>query len=244
MKTNKILWGLFFIAAAALIVLSQLGFSTGISLWGLLITVILLPVIVFGLARRNFANFFFGIAFLLIVYQHPLGIERLVPWTVLAAALLLSIGFSIIFKPKYFPFHHHHNHLDDDWSNHTSSAEYSNTSEHVDIDGSEVKCSVSLAGSVKYLHSDSLQKGNFKCSLGYLKVYFDNVELHPNGADIYVDCSLGSMELFVPRNWPVMLDVDTSLGSVNETPRRAAPTGPALRVNGRVSMGTLEIKYF
>jgi len=242
MKTNKILWGLFFIAAAALIVLNQLGFSTGISLWSLLITVILLPVVVLGLARRNFPNFFFGIAFLLIVYQHPLGIERLVPWTVLAAALLLSIGFSIIFKPRYFPFHH--NHWDGEWTSHTRTDEYSETTEHVDVDGSEVNCRVSLAGSVKYLHSDSLQKGNFECSLGYLKVYFDNVELHPNGADLYVNCSLGSMELFIPRSWPVMLDVDTSLGSVNETPRREAPTGPTLRINGRVSMGSLEIKYF
>jgi len=240
MKTNKILWGLFFIAAAALVILNQLGFSTGISLWGLLITIILLPVIFYGLVRRNFFNFFFGIAFLLIVYQHPLGIQRLVPWTVLAAALLLSIGFSIIFKPKYL----HGNHWGGHWGSHSSNHDYAETTEHLDIDGSEVSCNVSMAGSVKYLHSDSLQRGRFECSLGYLKVYFDNVELHPDGADLYVNCSLGSIELFVPRHWPVMLNVDTALAGVDEAPRRESTYGPALRITGNVKLGALEIKYF
>ncbi|MGL6202030.1 MAG: LiaF transmembrane domain-containing protein [Lachnospiraceae bacterium] len=242
MRTNKLLWGLFFIAAAVLVVLNQLGYSNGISLWGLLVTILLLPVVFYGILHRNFFNFFFGIAFLLIVYQHPLGIERLVPWTVLAAALFLSIGFSIIIKPKGTPFWHGdwHGH----WGSRTNTSEYTEYTEHVDVDGNEVNCRVSMSGSIKYLHSDSLQKGSFECSLGSLKVYFDNVVLHPDGADIYVNCSLGSVELFIPRNWPVMINVDSALGGVDEKPRRDIPSGPPLRIHGSVKLGALEIKYY
>lgn len=36
----------------------------------------------------------------MIIYDEPLGIEGLTPWTVLVAALLLSIGFSLLFGTK------------------------------------------------------------------------------------------------------------------------------------------------
>ena len=42
----------------------------------------------------------FSIAFICIIYDDWLGITALTPWTVLGAALLGSIGLSLIFKKK------------------------------------------------------------------------------------------------------------------------------------------------
>lgn len=240
MKKSKLLWGLFFIAAALLVVINQMGYFTGIGLWSLLITVVMIPVIGHGVRYRNFFNIFFGIAIILIVFEQPLGIGRLVPWTVLAAALFLSIGFSIIIKPKYQHWHHAE-YWNDEWRKH--SHEHYESTEHIDIDGSDVSCRVSMGGSSKYLHSDSLQKGYFDCSLGYLKVYFDSVELNPDGAEIFVNCSLGSMELYIPRTWNVRINVDATLAGVSETPRRDATFGPTLTISGSVRLGAVEIKY-
>lgn len=239
MKTKKLLWGVFFIAAAILIVVNQLGYFMGINLWGLLFTVLVVPVVVSGLYRRNFFNVFFGIAIWLIVFARPLGITPLVPWTVLFAALFLSIGFSILVKPRYRFGNHHH--LGRSWMEHNHNyTEY----ETVDyVDGNEVNCCVSLGGSCKYLHSDSLEKGRLECSLGYLKVYFDNVQLHPDGTAIFVDCSLGSMELYLPRDWQVIINVDSMLGNISEQHHMNSGNGPVLTITGYVKMGNIDIKY-
>lgn len=237
MKLSKIMWGLFFIAAAALLVMNGMGFNIGLNLWSLLLTIVLIPTIVMGIMKRNFFNLFFGLGFLLIVYQHPLGIERLVPWTVLAAALLLSIGFSILFKPKYTGSSFSYTD-----KTHCGSSE---TTEHINSEDDEVSCRVNFGGGTKYIYSDSFQRGYFECSFGGLSVFFDNVVLHPNGAEIMVDCSFGAIELYIPREWNLVLDVDAMLGAVDAAKYRnnIQSSGPLVTIKGNVKLGAIEIKY-
>lgn len=240
MKAKKLLWGVFFIAAAILIVVNQLGYQTGINLWGLLFTIVVIPVVTTGLYHRNFFNVFFGIAVWLIVFAKPLGITALVPWTILIAALFLSIGFSILVKPKNrLKEHHDRERVRNEHNHHYTGNE---TVDHVD--GNEINCYVSMSGSCKYLHSDNLQTGRMECCMGYLKVYFDNVRLHPDGAAIYVDCSLGRMEIYLPRDWQVMINIDNMLGNVDEQQHINPANGPVLTIEGNVKLGNIEIKYF
>lgn len=239
MKGRKLIWGVFFIAAAVLLVVNQLGYFTGVNLWSLLLTIMVVPVIGSGLARLNFFNVFFGIAFLLIIFAKPLGIMTLVPWTVLFAALFLSIGFSILIKPRHWSGRyavHGRN-----WRNHNHNYEEYETIDHVE--GNDVNCYVSMGGSCKYLRSDSLESGRFECSLGYLKVYFDNVILNPKGANIYVDCSMGNIELYIPRNWNVKLNIDSMLGNVSEQHHTYTQDAPSLILTGNVKLGNIDIKY-
>ena len=239
MKLNKLLWGVFFIAAAVLMVINQLGYFTGLNMWSLLFTILVIPVISSGLYRRNFFNVFFGIAVLLIVFAKPLNITALVPWTILVAALFLSIGFSILFKPKYRNISNSWH--DRSWDSHNHNYTEQETVDHVD--GNDVNCSVSLGGSCKYLHSSSLETARFDCSMGYLKVYFDNVQLHPGGAVVNVDCSLGSMDLYFPRDWNIVIDVNCIMGNVEENQHLHNPAGPSLTIRGNVRLGNLGIKY-
>mgnify|MGYP006893000712 FL=1 len=57
--------------------------------------------------QREFLGNPVSIAFICIIYDDWLGITALTPWTVLGAALLGSIGLSLIFKKKERtqPFH-------------------------------------------------------------------------------------------------------------------------------------------
>lgn len=241
MKVEKKFWGIFCIAAAILVIVNKLGYFTGINLWSLIFTVILVPIIVSGFLRRNYFNLCFGIAFLLIVYAKPLHITALVPWTVLTAAMLLGIGLSILLPSEHGWTGQFHSHHDDTFKRHHSNYEKHETFDHVD--GNDVNCYVSMAGSCKYLHSDCLRSGTFDCSLGYLKVYFDNVQLHPDGAEINVSCSLGNTELYIPADWPVIINIDCVLGNVNEHTRTEVFGGPALTITGKVQLGNLEIVY-
>lgn len=83
-----------------------------------------------------------------------------------------------------------------------------------------------------------------KSSFGSMSVYFDNAVLHEGKAVAEVDISFGNMELYIPKDWKVILDVDTSFGGVEEKGRcHPADEGNTLLISGRVSFGGLEIHY-
>ena len=99
-NSGKILWGLFFILAAVYVVVSKLWIMPEISVFSVLLTVFFIWLFLNGIRNVNFWEILFSIAFICIIYDDWLGITALTPWTVLGAALLGSIGLSLIFKKK------------------------------------------------------------------------------------------------------------------------------------------------
>ena len=101
-KNHNLFWGFALIIFAVILILSQMGFlgSFKIGVWTLLATVFLLAVLLKSLFCLNFSGILFPIAFLCILYDEPLGITAITPWTVLIAALLGSIGLSLIFRDR------------------------------------------------------------------------------------------------------------------------------------------------
>jgi hypothetical protein len=70
------------------------------------------------------------------------------------------------------------------------------------------------------------------------------VQLSPNGAEVNVNCSFGAIEIYVPSDWRVIDEVNTSLGAmeVNHRLLSADPGSPTLTVTGNVSFGAMEVK--
>ena len=99
-NSGKILWGVIFILAAVYVIVSRLWILPVVSLWSILGTIVCIWVILQGIRHVNFWEILFPIAFICIIYDKPLGITAITPWTVLGAALLGSIGLSMIFKKK------------------------------------------------------------------------------------------------------------------------------------------------
>jgi len=238
MKSKNIIWGIYFILAAVLVIFYQLGSFAGIGIPSFVFTVLLIPIIFQSVRHLNFFGIVFPIALLLIVFKEPLGIGRITPWPVLVGSLFLTIGLELIFQHKKnyrtYNYHSHHN-----WH-----GRYHDKYESVDnIDDNNIKCEVNLGSGSKYLNSTSLEKAYFKCSFGGLKVYFDNAKLHPDGAQVFIDNSFGGVELYIPGSWTVVVDVDATFGGVDEKYRKNTPDGPVLTISGRVSFGGIEIIY-
>ena len=96
MKKNYF-WGVFLILAGAYLVVSQLGYLPAVGVFSLLFTVVCIAVIVASIPHVHFGGILFPLAFIAIIYDKPLGITAITPWTVLLAALLLTIGLHLIF---------------------------------------------------------------------------------------------------------------------------------------------------
>lgn len=234
-------WGVFLVLGAVVLITSQLGiFSYHIGLWPLLLAVFLVAAFVESLMHLAVWGMVFSLAFLAIIFAKPLGIAALAPWTILIAAVLLSLGLSLIIRPKrWYHYkwtnggHHHHR----DWSDYHED-------DVATLKDPDITVNVNMGNSIRYLQSTDFRRADVQVSMGNAKLYFDDVTLSDQGAVINIDAHLGGVQLYVPSSWNVQTDMDADLGVVETTGAPTTPTGPmVVMVTGRVSLGGLGIIY-
>lgn len=223
-------WPVFLIASAVVLIVSQLSlFTLHVSIWSLLLTLILVAALISSLRYLNMPGVVFAIAFLAMIYAQPLGITKLVPWTILGAAVLLSIGLGLLIHPRYQYHYRYHNH--DDVHESTSTI----NDDHVNLD-------LSLGNSIRYVHSENFRSADLNVSMAGAKIYFDDADIKEGRATINVDVSLGSLELYLPQTWQLQENLSNSMGHISST---GTPTtaGPGVILTGSVSLGELRIIY-
>jgi hypothetical protein len=94
------------------------------------------------------------------------------------------------------------------------------------------------------LNADSLETVRLSCNFGAMEIYFNQVQLSPNGAEADISCSFGGIQLFIPKHWQVIDRMNCTLGGVNIKSFTApAENAPRLTLNGSVSLGGVEVRY-
>ncbi|MCL1831309.1 MAG: hypothetical protein FWG45_00185 [Oscillospiraceae bacterium] len=239
MKKNmirKVAWGLYLLGAAGLILANSV--YGWLSFVPMLCLVIVTPIMFESLLHLSFGGVFIPAAVLLVVFAKSLGVpDKLVPFPIIAAAVLLTIGFYVLFprnrgivKIGKFDF----GDIDDNGEN------FGNVYESDD----GTTCTVKFGRSTKYFVSDSLEKAYLKAEFGAIVAYFDGATLSPNGATLYVDASFSGIELYIPRTWEVQNNISAVLGGVDASGRHS-PTddSPTLTITGRCSLSGISIHY-
>lgn len=229
MKKERIFWGVFLILGAVLVIANALGLVEGIGFWTVLGTVAFAAILVKSVFSLSFAGIFFSAAFLIILYDEQLQLEAITPWPVLGAALLLSIGFHMLFHKKSHVKCH---------SSHTEFDEIIN-----EADGDTIQLSVSFGSAIKYVNSDDFRKAELDCSFGALKVYFDNAMIQQEKALVNMDISFGGVELYIPKTWNVENRVHASLGAIEEKNHNTPDGNHTLVLTGSVSLSGVTIIY-
>lgn len=82
MKNKNLIWGLFFILAGVALILDRTGLLGSVSVWSVVISLLLVPVIVTSVRHLNFWGIFFPMAIMAILFDETLGIEKFTPWHV------------------------------------------------------------------------------------------------------------------------------------------------------------------
>lgn len=227
MKKERIFWGLFFIAAAFLLLAGNLGVFKEISVWTIILSVFFAATTLKSLFHRNIPGVLFSLAFLAMVHARLLGIEAITPWPILGAALLGSIGVSIIYHPKHHFVHRH-------W-------EENETIET--IMENDMEFSTSFGSSIKYVNSDDFKRARLNCSFGGLKVYFDNALIQNDQAVIEIQASFSGVELYLPKSWSVVNHLETSFADLEEKNMNNTAGSPVVTLVGSISFSGVTIVY-
>lgn len=232
-RLKSIVWGLLLIVSALFIVLSVMGYIDNVGPVKTIFTILFAGIAITSLIDLNFFGVFFPMAFVGMIYDSRLGIEKLTPWPILGIALLLTIGFSLIFKKKEHFFHKNYSEGRDEYL--------------IDMDdenGEVINCKAEFNESVKYIHSKNLKKINVKSTFGGVKLYLDGSEIPSKSAGLDLDVSFGGVELYIPKDWDVKIHGAASFGSIVEKNHASInDISPVLHLTGSVKFGGVEITY-
>jgi predicted membrane protein len=233
MKNKNWFWGFFFLLSAIFIIASQTGSFGKIGVMGILATVFLLALVIQGLIIRNFFETFIPLSFLYMIYYKPLKFMYISPWLLILSAVLIAIAFSLFFRGETR------------WVKFSYDGARSFRQDKENIDNNNPYAKVTISTSCIYLHSEDLRSGHFISNIGKLEVYFDQVELSPGGAKVFLDCNVGTIKLYVPSHWRVEDNLNSILGEITNHLQEARPSedAPKLTLVGNVIVGNVEIYY-
>ncbi len=232
MKRGNIFWGLFFILGAAALIAYQFGFLANIDLRNLVFAIPLTALLIYSITRRAFFGIFAPAGILVYLFQDQIGLSNIQFWPVIIAVVCLSIGCEILFgRHKFMHIGHHSG----EWSEATAET----------LDANEVTFDVNFGAATKYLYSQNLEKVVCHSNFAGVQIYFDNAQLSPNGAVLYLESSFCGVEVYVPRDWKVTDNVRASLGAVTMK-HHQLNTGSAdmhLTLAGNISLGGVEVIF-
>lgn len=232
-RRSDLLIGLFFVFAAILLIVNEVGGYWEISIAKSVVSIVLIGIIIKSVLKCSFGGILFPIAFIIILFDEELNLEAITPVPVILTAILGTIGLNMIFK----------NHRWNCWNSYRCD-DHSFRDTVEEDNNNEVNCSVNFGSSIKYITAEDFKRGNFKCSFGDLKVYFDKATIQGNEATITIDLSFGGMELYIPRTWNVKFNVATSFAGIDEKCRPGyISETPVVTINGNASFGGVDIYY-
>ena len=248
MKTrfSRLIWGTFLLLAAVFILLNQINGFLKVGIGSIIVTVLAFGFLVQCIVDMYFALLPVSLAVLYITFQVPLHLPYIRPWTLIITSVLAFLGLSILFPKKYWFSKIHKYRHDNRYTRFSRSGDQTQQvrTEYGDNDNNP-SVSVNFGAVSRHLSADSLETAQLYCNFGALEVFFDQVQLCPNGAEASLNCSFGAIQLFVPKHWRIIDRLNCTLGGVDVERNSAAPAenAPQLTLNGSVSLGGIEVRY-
>lgn len=225
MKKSRMFFGVLFIIVAIMMIVTQLGIiDIQISVISLLLTVFFGVTAVWSLFHKRPTGFLLSLAFLAIIYDKPLGIEAITPWTVLLAAILASIGCHILFQPKKQKKEYKYNNIET-------------------LQENDIFLETNFGSSIKYVDSKNIQSVCISNVAGMMKVYFDNADMKEFDAIIDIHMWCGMLELYIPKTWKVIDHTDNLFSHIAMEEQKEDLITHQIRLTGKITFSEIKIIY-
>ena len=231
-KSKNIFWGLIFILLAVCVVLNHLELIPGgIPFIRIAIAALLAYVAVKGIMKLEFFEFFVPLALIITIFEDEIeeltsiNIDKITPWTILLAAVLLSIGCSMIFR------------------NSRKNICYKSLSGAFENSNGRTILENNFNGVTKYITGE-IENVRIENNFGKSVVYFDNAIISKKVAEIFVENNFGATELYIPKNWRAEVRHSAAFGNVkvNGQPNNDMDA-PLIILNAEANFGEISIYY-
>lgn len=249
MKNKNAAYGALFILLATYLVINKLGMIPHIPVIKIVITCILAYVAIKGIMKMEFFQIFMPLAFIGWQYDNLLGIEKLTPWTLIGTAILLSIGFELLFpnkkgRLKKWSYQKNHPNLNFEFNSDgigSGSNGSSNFQSVMKEDGEYFNVENAFGDTARYIDSEHFRFAGIDNGFGKCLVYFNNCKVLDE-ATIEIDNGMGKTEIYIPGNWRIELHTDNGLGNINlnGTPSQNL-SDPLVRLNIDNGLGTVDV---
>lgn len=242
---NSIFWGLMLIAIACCLILNQLHIVTfAISVSKIILGAIFVGTAINSIFARSFGGFFFSLAFLWLIFDSVFGFPYISTKTVLIIALLLTIGFSMLFPSKHFPHNNYNAKKHVEWDDYDDPDKVGKHQTVFNEDTNETFYGYNqFCASAKYINTGNFKKASLESSFGELKVYFDSAKIIADTAEIYVKQSFGCTQLFIPKEWQIIQKASVFAGAIEERNKNKSTGSPIVYLTGEVKFGSIIITY-
>jgi predicted membrane protein len=143
-------------------------------------------------------------------------------WAYFWPLLIIAAGLWIIFKPRPKGF----------------------GEKAPEIRADDLGAFVMFSGLKRRFESDKFRGGKASAILGGLEIDLTQAKLKDNQATIELSAILGGIDVFVPREWKVIVDSSAILGGVDDKhrPASADTDQPTLYVKATAILGGIDIK--
>lgn len=232
MERKKIFWGVLFLAGAVMLLADKLGFIEGVGFWSIFWTAVLVTILVKSIIKRKFGRILFAAAFLIIVNDKALHLEAITPWPVLWAALFGTIGLKLLFPRLGGNGDGHILRIGNGGGAVNGYAGEGDMASYSNVFGDSVKYILGDVGRVKVVNV-----------FGATQIYFTEALLRNGFAEVEVENVFGSVELFVPSSWRVVLNTENVFAGADEKGRCCPDESNVLRIGGTIAFGGLDVVY-
>lgn len=221
---GRIFWGLLLIVLGGLFLLDQmdkLDFGDLIGRYWPVVFIILGLSILLSNNFRNVGSGLFFIAFGAFFLLVRLRIFDRMVWSYLWPLAIIGVGVWILVRPAWHPDRKKADGMTAD-----------------DLDINQV-----FSGSSRKIESQSFRGGKADVVFGSAELDLRGARLAGGQATLVLSAVFGSIEVFVPRDWQVVLEGSPVLGSIES--RKAisdVPKTQTLTIKGSAVFGSIEVK--
>jgi predicted membrane protein len=231
MKKRNIFTGILFVLGAVLLVVSQIVDFAQIGFWSVFASVVLLAIMAQSAVRKAWFGFFAPPVLIYWIFKEPFDLPQISLWVLLGCAVLIAIGFHILFGSKKH------------WYTKEGCERRHDYEKKEDSDTNPV-IDVRFSGATRYLYSEELERCEIHCRFGGAEVYFEQASLKNNTAEVILDSKFGGVELFVPKTWRVIDHVNSTMGGVSYSGKSSAnENAPQLILRGTIALSGLEVHF-
>lgn len=226
---KKILWGLFFLASAGILLADGMGcFPEGLNAVKLILVTFFGIVFIESVLKLHYFGIFMPLALTGVVLDTELGLEAISPWPLIVAGILLTIGCYILFG-KFANFEH--------------KEERKFEEETIEGEESVVNINASFGAVTKYVNTKKLKKINVNLKFGAAKLYLDKAEIDGDNATLDINTSFSGVDVYIPRTWKVVNKTYAKLGAVEENRNTNDEINKTLTITGDVHFSGIKIIY-